>query len=137
MGIFDIVNDILYKKSGNLMEEEEFNSEFQPFMSQRWISMYSGTTTRILNATINKLYKGLDDKKQLYKLFLATIPKSKFKRISYIKKTSSKSSTPKTNMEEAMKLVAERHKISIREVKDYVENYGLDISKIVNSLKEK
>jgi len=138
MTIFDLIKDILYKKSGDLLAKEEFQSEFQPFILQRWLSMHSNLNVRILNVTTNKVYKAIADKEQWYKLFITTLPKAKFKKFSYIKKSSStRKSEPKTNMEQAIKLVAQKHKISEREVKDYIENYGLDITKIASSLTEK
>ena len=90
MTIFDFISDVLYKKTGKLMEKEELEFEFQPDMPQRLLSMYSNSNTRLLNATINKISRSMRDKEQFYKLFLTTVPKSKYKKIRYIKKTSKK-----------------------------------------------
>mgnify|MGYP003650386317 FL=1 len=136
MGIFDFVNDILYKKSGKLLEKKELESELQPYMLQRWISMHSNTNARILAATLNKMYKSIDDKDQWYKLFLTTVPRSTFKRFKYIKKVSKGSGKKKTDMEEAIELVAKAKQVSKREVREYVEEYGLDLSDIKQRLKE-
>jgi len=136
MQIFDFISDILYKKKGDLFNKKEVEAEFQPFMVQRWLSMYSNFNTRILNATTNKLYKAIDEKRSWYKLFLVTLPKSKFKRIKYIKKAAKKKG-PKTDIDAAINLVAETQQISEREVREYVEEYGLDLSAIKKILKSK
>lgn len=137
MTIFDILKGILYSKSDKLLEDDDFKSEFNPFMSQRWLSMYSPLYARILNATTNKLFSPDIDKDQWYKLFLVSLPKSKFKKINYIKKSYTKKSKPKTGNDAAIKLIAQTKKISEREVRMYIDEYGLDISKIANSMKEK
>ena len=136
MSIFTYINDILYTKSGKSLKKKESYSDFQPYMVQRWISMHSGSNARILAMTTNKIYKALDNSKQWYKLFLTTIPKSKFKRYKYIKKVSKQNKTKNFGMEEAIELVASQKHISKREVRAYVEEYGLDLTTIKNRLKE-
>jgi len=137
MTIFDFLKDILYRKSDELLKNEEFQSEFNPYMTSRWVSMHSDMNVKILNATINQLYKAVPEKEQSYKLFLTVLPKAKFRKFGYIKKTGGKAkSTPKTNIEQAIKLVAQSQKISEREVKMYIEEHGLDISSVVKSVKE-
>ena len=136
MGIFDFINDILYKKSGKLLEKKELESEFQPFMVQRWLSMHSSLNVRLLNATTNKLYKAIDNKPHWYKLFLAILPTSKFKRFKYIKKVSKDKGTKKSEMEQAIEMVANSKQVSKREVREYVEEYGLDLTELKKRLKE-
>lgn len=136
MGIFDFINDILYKKSGTLLTKKELESEFQPYMVQRWLSMHSNVNVRILDATVNKLHRAIDNKPQWYKLFLSMIPKSKFKRFRYIKKVSKPQGKIKSEMEQAIELVAQTNEISKREVREYVEEYGLDLSTLKKRIKE-
>ena len=134
MTIFDIINDILFKKKGNLLEKEEAESEFQPYMVQRWLSMYSNVNVKILNGTINKLGKHLENKSQWYKLFLDTLPRSKYKKIRYIKKVSAKTQNTTGVSDKVIAFIAENHQISPREVKLYIEEYGLDVSSIAKTL---
>ncbi len=136
MSIFTYVNDILYNKSGKSIEKKEMESDFQPYMIQRWLSMHSISTARILAISTNKLYKALDNSQQWYKLFLTTVPKSKYKKFRYIKKVKTDKYENKGEMEEAIELVANINKISKREVRDYVEEYGLDLSDLKKRLKE-
>ena len=135
MNIFEFINDILYKKKGTLLKKKELEPEFQPYMIQRWLSMHSNINARILAATTNKMYKCIDDKSSWYKLFLSTIPKSKFKRYRYIKKVSSQIDK-KDEMEKAIELVAAQKQVSKREVREYVKEFGLDLTELKKRLKE-
>jgi len=137
MNFFDFINDILYKKSGVLLDKKELESEFQPYLIQRWISMHSKINARILNATTNRLYKGVDNKQHWYKLFLNVIPKSAFKRFKYIKKAVVKDKSKNENMESAIEMIANSKQISKREVSAYISEYGIDIKSIASSLKDK
>lgn len=82
--MFDILNDIMYNKTGQYLNDSATMEEFSPYMIQRWISMYSERTVDFLNSSINISYKVLDDV-EVYKLLLTTLPKYKYKRIAYIK----------------------------------------------------
>ena len=136
MTIFNFINDILYKKSGTLLDKKETESEFQPFLIQRWLSMHSNSNVRLLNATTNKIYKALENKDSWYKLFIAMIPRSKFKKFRYIKKVSKDTSPKKADMEAAIEMVANSKQISKREVRMYVEEYGLDLNELKKRLKQ-
>lgn len=135
MEIFSFINDILYKKSGNVMEKKELETEFQPFMIQRWISFYSSSYAKLLNVSINKVYKGVKDKSQLYKLFLSVVPKAKFKKLQYIKKSSKTDKNLDSNLEQAIEMFANVNQISKREVKQYMEEYGLDLTELKKRIK--
>jgi hypothetical protein len=87
--MFDILNDILYKKSGQFAGNPEKMEEFSPYMAQRWVSMYSDYAVDFLNSTVNILYKTLDDD-EMYKFMLTSLPKYKYKRIQYIKSIEKK-----------------------------------------------
>jgi hypothetical protein len=136
MTIFDYINDILYKKKGDLLKKKELESEFQPYMIQRWLSMHSNNNAIILGKTTNKLYNGVENKEQWYKLFLAVLPKAKFKRFKYIKKVKKQSRNDPDNIDEAVEFIATSKQMSTREVRQYVEEYGLDISSIKRSLQD-
>jgi hypothetical protein len=138
MRLFDFLNDILYNKSGNLLDKKESESEFNTFLLQRWLSMHSNSNTIILNATVNRLYKPFTKKKRLYQLLLSVLPKCQFKRIRYIKKSKKKAKS-KSNFDDAIKFIAQSKQISEREVRCYVEEYGLNLSgvkKVLRSLEK-
>lgn len=136
MNIFTYINDILYKKTGRLLDKKEEEADFQSYMIQRWLSMYSDGMSKLLNGTINLVYRGIDNKDDWYKLFLVIIPKSKFKKFRYIKKISAKSKQVNEDLENVIELVSNSKEISKREVRMYIEEYGLDVKNIKNSLKK-
>ena len=80
--IFTFINDILYKKRGNLLQDCDASSQFQPYMLCRWISMYSTSMSKLINQTFNRLWLAFDDKDMWYKAFLTIMPQTKFKKIS-------------------------------------------------------
>lgn len=82
--MFDILEDILYKKTGQFIGNPEKMEEFSSYMIQRWISMYSDYAIAFLNSTVNTLYGTLDDD-EMYEFMLTSLPKYKYKRIPYIK----------------------------------------------------
>jgi len=136
MKLFDFINDILYKKNGTLFDKKEKEEEFQPYMMSRWLSMHSNSIVKLLNITTNKLYKALDNNSQWYKLFIVTIPTMKFKRFKYIKKTSKKTkpNTKEDEINNAIKFIAESKQISEREIREYVKDYGLDITTLTKGV---
>jgi hypothetical protein len=129
--MFDIVNDVLYHKSGTHLQNVDSEAEFVPF--GRWASMYSPSCAVIVNNTTNRLWSVCRTKEEWYKFFLTVIPKVRPKRIDYIKK-------PKTDKEkaadiEAIKFLASQLELSVREVKYYVEENNIDLSAIKKALK--
>lgn len=120
MTIFNFINDILYKKTGKLLNKKENESVFQSYMLSRWMSMYSGNIARLLNLTINRLYKSLETVDQRYKLYLTTVPIQKFKKINYIKKVKVEETEELLEKEEQLNFLAESMKISKREIREYL-----------------
>ena len=114
MTIFDIIGDILFNKKGILQTVDQ-ESEFQPYIVNRWLSMYSPLIAK--HANILNKYQGIfDNKKDLYNLFLAVFPKVPFKKISYIKKVKEK----KEEQDENIKVVARNLELSEREINQYI-----------------
>jgi len=128
MNIFSWLNDILYKKTGRLLQTVDDESEFQPYMVQRWASMYSPNMAKILNLTTNRLYDAYIDKTMWYEAFLGIVPKSRFKKIQYIKKI--KEDTKQDDYQEKIELLARSHNISRREVEIYINEFNIDLSSI-------
>ena len=88
MTIFDLINDVLYKKTGKHAEaiDKTQGKDFSPFLLNRWLSMYPDVRiARWINHTTNM--ELFEDPVMNYKYFLSTLPKVAYKKISYIKKT--------------------------------------------------
>ena len=62
--MFKIIKDILVIKDGKSLLRSDFKDEYNTFRIQRWLSMYSDLNVEILNASVNIIYKGLDDEQQ-------------------------------------------------------------------------
>jgi len=114
MIIFDFISDILFtkKKSLNTLEEE---SEFSPFLVNRWLSMYSSQTVSTCNI-INKYLQIFDTKKDLYNFFVAIFPKLPYKKIAYFKRQKEEK-----NKDDNIKLIAKARELSSREITEYIQ----------------
>jgi hypothetical protein len=112
--IFDIIGDILFTKKGILQTVDQ-ESEFQPYIVNRWLSMYSPFVARHSNI-IGKYYGVFESKKDLYNLFKAVFPKLPYKKITYIKKVKEN----KEDVDENIKLVARNLELSEREITQYI-----------------
>jgi len=134
MIIFDFLKDILYRKKGDLCDKPEDEAEFNAYITQRWLSMYSGQTARIVNDTTNRMWTILDEKKQWYQAMLYFIPKTYFKKIKYIKKEKVEDKLDKPE-EDVIALLATNYEISQREIRMYIHEYGMDIETLKKHLK--
>jgi len=116
MTIFDFISNILFTKKHNNIDLDD-ETEFTPFIVNRWLSMYSPQVASVCN-DINKYYSIFDNKQDLYKLFFGIVPKVPSKKITYfkrIKETKDQSNT------DTLKLMAKTRELSLREIKEYVE----------------
>ena len=121
MNFFQIQNKLFYTKKDDAgFLDQEGESAFVPFLLNRWLSFYSKDTPHFVNETLNK-YTGLfEDKQQLYRLYYNLIPRLKFKRVKYIKKIK------KEKEEDAdLFIIAKNKNLSVRELKQYVDFYGV------------
>jgi hypothetical protein len=88
MNFYDILQDILLKKSGNLDEDLEFSSNMSGFMVARYLSMkddliiYADVVNHFNSVGINDV--------QIYKWCYNNVPKQKSGFIKYIKKAKKK-----------------------------------------------
>ena len=136
INIFSFLNDILYKKKGDLLKDPDTESVFVPYMMQRWLSMYSPKHAMLINNATNNRWQAYDSKEQWYKILLATIPKSKFKKLNYIKKKDKTKDKNVLEKNEYIKQVAMNKEISQREIKELIEMFSIDIDKKAKELKQ-
>ena len=64
----------------------EDESQFSQFLMNRWLSFYNPEVAQFINDATNKQLP-CSDKSEMYELYFNLLPKLKFKRITYIKKT--------------------------------------------------
>ena len=117
MTIFDILNDILFTKKGNLLQNVDDEAAFNNYMINRWISMYSPNLAVVINNTTNWMHSVFETKQQYYKFISTIIPKVKRRHIPYIKKSKKDDVDGIENLE----LIAKRLELSQREIKSYYE----------------
>lgn len=88
MEIFDYLNNILFSKRGYDVKNLEDIKKYNPYLVNRWISMYDGESANIINETTNKKNYLDNDKEMHYKMLLNVVPKKQYRKIEYIKKIS-------------------------------------------------
>ena len=69
MTIFDVLNDILFTKKRKCMNNVDDESTFNQYMTNRWISMYSGNLAVIINNTVNWFGNIFETKRDYYNFF--------------------------------------------------------------------
>lgn len=135
MLLFKILNDVIEKKKGNAIQNMDDETEFSPFMCQRYLSMFSTDFAEIVNGSSNLLWKVMNNNKRTwYNFFLGVIPKTRFRMIEYIKKE--KKSTKKGIEKEYIEHLSNRLEISQREVIRYIEQEGLTNTQLKKLLGE-
>jgi hypothetical protein len=87
MEIFDYIKNILFNKNPYKTQNIEEIKKYNPFLVNRWISMFDEECANVVNHTTNKMNFCQNDKEMQYKLLLNIIPKKGFKKIEYIKKS--------------------------------------------------
>ena len=117
MTIFDILNDILFTKKGNLLQNVDDEAAFNNYMTNRWVSMYSPNLAIVINNTTNWLHSIFETKQDYYRFVSKILPKVQRKHIPYIKKVKEDKTTDLDNIE----LLAKRLELSQREIKSYYE----------------
>ena len=138
MKIYDILRDIFQNKTGDLNKEHSFNEAYgSNYLMQRWISMNSPADAYILNETTNKLWRGLEDDKNLwYKLFIAVTKKQKSTKINYIKKEKK---TVNDTQDKIVEALTQRNELSKREIEtnlDLLQLLGKDTKGYKKLLKQ-
>ena len=118
MTIFDFINDILFTKKGNKLDNINDEGEFNSYMVNRWASMYSPEMATIINSTTNWLYPVFEDKQSYYRFMLTVLPRVKRRHIPYVKKSKKTSEEENINIP----LLAKRLELSEREIKSYYEH---------------
>lgn len=126
MNIFTFITDILFKKKGNLLNNVDQESEYNPYMICRWISMYSPEAATIINHTCNKYYSVFETKESHYNFLCNIIPKSKPRKLNYIKKSQKK---PDKDYDQIIDILASNLEISKKEINYYVKTHNIDLDK--------
>lgn len=120
--MFNHLHGILYKSNNTISTDDK---EFQPFLVQRWCTMHSSSVAFIINETTNKYWSAYDDNLTWYKALDTIIPKCKYKKIVYIKKSKKE---VESKEKEYIQKVANSLEISTRELINYIRDNNLKIT---------
>jgi len=122
MNIFNYLSNILFTKKDKELKTLDQQSDYQPFLINRWCSMLNKQTCQIVNTTTNTMYQVFENKTDHYKFLHYVIPRERFKRINYIKKIKPE----KQQQDDDTKLIAKNMQLSTREIKIYkqLDNNG-------------
>jgi len=115
MTIFDFISSVLFTKKKTCLNTVDEEGEFSPYMLNRWCSMYSQSTATFSNI-LNKYLGVFENKKDIYSLFVAVMPKVSSKRISYIKKVKEEKREENNDIE----MLANNLELSQREIAEYI-----------------
>lgn len=132
MNIFNYLSSILFTKKHITNGDLDQQSDYQPFLINRWCSMLDKHTCTLLNVTANTLYSVLEDKYRHWQFLHYLIPRSRFKRINYIKKDKHSDKSKDIILKLSRKL-----ELSTREINVYVKQLKLDLSKYEHTTKSK
>ncbi len=148
MNIFDILSEIGVKKTGTYLDDSENETDFAPYLIQRWFSMYSAGYANLLNISTNVYWKVLQSKPEWYKLFLVLIPSKSTNKIYYIKKVKKEKDSDSDEAEvstvkkkkkidkDHVRFLAEHFELSQREILEYLEQDEYTNAKLVKVIGE-
>jgi len=127
--IWKTLSDIItYKRNDGPSEDD-----FTPFMTCRWLSMKSKTDATVVNQTSNRMWKGFTDNNRFYNFIKTITPQGRNNKIAYISKAKKAKGDKRI---EAIELIAGAKEISIREVKNLVDDGLLNVDDLVSNLKK-
>lgn len=124
MNIFNYISNLLFTKKQPGIKNIDQEGDYQPFLINRWCSMLNKPTAAIINSTSNTLFQVLENKGDHYKFLHYILPRSRFTRISYIKKNK----TPDPD-KPVIKMLAKKLELSEREINLYKEHTEIDFKK--------
>lgn len=113
MTIFDQLGDLLFTKKKKCLNNITDEGDYVPFMINRWVSMCSADHCEVINNTVNWLHPILETKTDHYNLLHTVLPRTRWKRINYIKKKKPEESQEQDDIE----ALARALELSSREVK--------------------
>ena len=125
MNIFNYLSNILFTKKQPTLQGSEQLGDYEPYLINRWCSMLNTTTCNLINTTVNSMFTVFEDKSTHYKFLHYILPRQRFSRINYIKKT--KSDPPGQN--KTIEMLAKNLEISKREINLYRNQLNLDLTK--------
>jgi hypothetical protein len=123
--IFDYINDVMFFKRNTLLSNVDDEAAYNPYLVNRWISMYSSDYAIAINSTVNWMYSIFETKREQYSFLVNVLPQGSRRRIHYIKKN--KTPQEKKISADTIKLLAINLELSEREISAYIESGLIDL----------
>ena len=117
--IFDNLNELLFTKQHEHMNNVDHETDYSPYMINRWISMHSPELATVINGTVNWMHQIFETKSDHYKFLHVVLPCVSRKRIQYIKKQ--KPDEPESEDKIDVVMLARNLQLSQREVKQMMD----------------
>lgn len=124
MNIFNYISNILFTKKQPTISLFDQQSDYQPFLINRWCSMLNKSTCNLINVTVNTMYQVFESKHDHYKFLHYIVPRNHFTRINYIKKDKKQQDD-----QQSVNRFAKRLELSRREINLYKQQLNLDLKK--------
>lgn len=127
---FQMINEVLFYKKEQIPNEDDLKL-FAPFLINRYASMYSPEMCEYINFMLNENNKINLTSMELYRLFHTIIPKLRYKKIAYIKKSAKNTNTltkKEQELQDKIKCIAYNKELSIKEVNNLI-NFAKEIEK--------
>lgn len=126
MNIFNFITDILTNKKGTLLDNVDSEPEYNQYMINRWLSMYSPRVATIINQTVNRYYSIFDTKREGYKFLVSVLPVQRPYRINYVKKVKQTSNDDTA----VINTLSKNLELSEREIRYYIDTHNIDIERL-------
>ena len=120
---FQMINEVLFYKKEQIPNEDDLKL-FAPFLINRYASMYSPEMCKYINFMLNENNKINLTPMELYRLFHTIIPKLRYKKIAYIKKSAKNADTltkKEQELQDKIKCIAYNKELSIKEVNNLIK----------------
>ena len=122
MTIFNFLNSIFYSKK-KIELDCDSEKQFNVFMINRWMSMYSAELIEIINNTSNRFGHIFETKQEQYDWLYYLFPRLRFKKVAYIKKKKKDGEETK-DQDDLIKHMAQSHEMSQREVRQMIDLFS-------------
>lgn len=120
---FQMINEVLFYKKEQMPNEDDLKL-FAPFLINRYASMYSPEMCEYINFMLNENNTINLTPMELYRLFHTIIPKLRYKKIAYIKKSAKNTDTltkKEQELQDKIKCIAYNKELSIKEVNNLIK----------------
>lgn len=115
----------MFFKRNTLLGNVDDEGTYNPYLVNRWISMYSPDYAIAINSTVNWMYSVFETKREQYSFLVNVLPRGSRRRIQYIKKNKNPQKTQIPA--ETIKLLAVNLELSEREISAYIETGLIDL----------